>query len=45
MRELEKSEMKEIKGGGISLGAGALIVMGGVFLIGFIDGYIPQTYT
>lgn len=40
MRELNTNEMKEINGGGITLGTGALIVLGGVFLIGFIDGLI-----
>lgn len=40
MRELNANEMKEIKGGGITLGTGALLVMGGVFLIGFIDGLV-----
>ena len=32
--------MKKINGGGISLGAGALIVMGAVFIIGVIDGFL-----
>lgn len=45
MKELTEKEMKQISGGGISFGTGALIVLGAVFVIGVIDGYIPQTYT
>lgn len=37
---LTKKELKEIKGGSISLGTGLLIGAGIVFLIGLIDGYI-----
>lgn len=40
MRELNANEMKEISGGGITFGTGAILVLGGVFLIGFIDGLI-----
>lgn len=32
--------MKQINGGGISLGTGALIVLGAVFVIGAIDGFL-----
>ncbi len=37
---LTERELKEIKGGSISLGAGLLIVAGIVFIIGVIDGYV-----
>lgn len=37
---LEERELKQISGGGFSLGLGALIGAGITFLIGIIDGYI-----
>ena len=40
MQNLTMNELKQIKGGGISVGAGLLIVAGVVFLIGVIDGYV-----
>lgn len=40
MDKLNKKELMEISGGGISVGAGLLIVAGVVFLIGVIDGYV-----
>jgi len=38
--ELTEKEMKQISGGGISFGTGALIVLGAVFVIGVIDGFL-----
>ncbi len=40
MNILTDNELMDVKGGGISLGAAALIVLGVTFLIGVIDGYI-----
>lgn len=40
MQNLNKQELMNINGGGISLGAGLLIGAGIVFLIGIIDGYV-----
>ena len=40
MKELEKEELKQIKGGGITLGGLALITIGVVFVIGVIDGIV-----
>lgn len=37
---LTKKELKQIKGGSISLGAGLLIIAGIVFIVGVIDGYV-----
>jgi len=39
MQELKKEELIKLRGGGLSLAAGCLIVAGVVFLIGVIDGY------
>ena len=40
MYELKVDELKQIKGGGVSVGVGLLIAAGVVFLIGVIDGYV-----
>lgn len=40
MKKLNQKQLKNIKGGSISLGAGLLIGAGVVFLIGVIDGYV-----
>lgn len=40
MKNLNKNELLEINGGGITLGTGLLIGAGIVFLIGVIDGYV-----
>jgi len=40
MQNLTMDELKQISGGGISVGAGLLIASGIVFLIGVIDGYV-----
>ena len=40
MQDLTMNELKQIKGGGISVGTGLLIAAGIVFLIGAIDGYV-----
>ena len=40
MYELTNNELKQIKGGGITLGGCLLIIAGIVFIIGVIDGYI-----
>lgn len=40
MHNLTNNELKQIKGGGISVGAGLLIAAGVVFVIGVIDGYV-----
>lgn len=40
MQELTQQQLKEIRGGGISLGALALIGAGIVFIIGIVDGYL-----
>ncbi len=37
---LTEKELKHIKGGSISLGAGLLIIAGIVFIVGVIDGYV-----
>ena len=37
---LDKKELKEIKGGGINFGILTAIGAGIVFLIGIIDGYV-----
>lgn len=37
---LEKSELININGGGISFGLGAAIVGGIIFIVGVIDGYV-----
>ena len=39
MQELTKQELKQIEGGGLSIGTIALIGAGIVFLIGIFDGY------
>ena len=39
MKQLNEKQLKNIKGGSISLGAGLLIGAGIVFLIGVVDGY------
>lgn len=38
--ELSKEELKEIKGGAISLGLIGALITGGAFVIGVIDGQI-----
>ena len=40
MYNLTNDELRNIRGGAISFGAGLLIGAGIVFLIGVIDGYI-----
>ncbi len=40
MRELKEEEMKQVKGGGISIGVAALITMGVAFFIGVLDGIV-----
>ena len=40
MKELNEQELKEVQGGGISLGTGLLIVAGVTFVVGFIDGIV-----
>lgn len=40
MHNLTNNELKQIKGGGVSLGVGLLIAAGVIFLIGVIDGYV-----
>ncbi len=40
MQLLSEYELKQVVGGGFSLGLGALIGAGIVFLVGFIDGYV-----
>lgn len=40
MNKLNKVELMETSGGGISLGLGLLIGAGIVFIIGVIDGYV-----
>ena len=40
MHELKVEELKQINGGGVSVGVGLLIAAGVVFLIGVIDGYV-----
>lgn len=40
MHNLTNNELKQIKGGGISVGAVLLIAAGVVFVIGVIDGYV-----
>ena len=40
MEKLNKKNLMDISGGGISLGAGLLIGAGIVFIIGVIDGFI-----
>lgn len=40
MVKLDKQKLLEINGGGVSFGAGCLIVGGVVFIIGVIDGYL-----
>lgn len=40
MKILEEQELKQIVGGGFSLGLGALISAGITFVIGLIDGFI-----
>jgi len=37
---LTEKELRQIKGGSISLGVGLLIIAGIVFLIGVVDGYV-----
>lgn len=40
MKKINEEELKEISGGGISIGSGLLI--GGIitFIIGIVDGYV-----
>ena len=40
MYNLTNNELKQIKGGGVSLGLGLLIAAGVIFLVGVIDGYV-----
>ena len=40
MKELTNQELKNIHGGGISLGAAALITLGVAFVVGVVDGFI-----
>lgn len=40
MDKLNKKELMEISGGGISFGTGLLIAAGVIFVIGVIDGYV-----
>jgi len=40
MQNLTMDELKQINGGGVSVGVGLLIAAGVVFLIGVIDGYV-----
>jgi lactobin A/cerein 7B family class IIb bacteriocin len=40
MIELQEEEMKQIKGGGISIWGGIGIATGIIFLIGVIDGFV-----
>ena len=40
MHILTNNELKQIQGGGISLGLGLIIAAGITFIIGVIDGYI-----
>ena len=40
MKELEKKELLEINGGGISIGMGIGIIAGITFLIGVVDGLV-----
>jgi len=40
MEEIEKNDLKTIKGGAMSIWGGIGIVSGIVFLIGVIDGFV-----
>ena len=40
MEQLEKRQLLNISGGGITFGLGLLITAGITFIIGVIDGYI-----
>ena len=40
MEKLNKKELVNVSGGGISLGVGLLIGAGVIFIIGVIDGFI-----
>ena len=40
MHNLTNDELKQINGGGVSLGIGLLIAAGVIFLVGVIDGYV-----
>ncbi len=40
MKELSDTELKSVKGGGISVGVAAVITIGVAFLIGVIDGLV-----
>ena len=40
MQLLNEYQLKQVIGGGFSLGLGALIGAGIAFLVGFIDGYV-----
>lgn len=40
MKELQEEELKEVQGGGISLGTGLLIIGGVAFVVGLIDGIV-----
>jgi lactobin A/cerein 7B family class IIb bacteriocin len=37
--ELSKEELKDVKGGAISLGLIGALITGGAFVIGIIDGF------
>ena len=40
MEQINKEELKNINGGGLSLLGAAGLIAGAVFLIGVIDGYV-----
>ena len=40
MKEMDNQALKEMKGGGITLGGAAIITLGVVFIIGVIDGFV-----
>jgi len=40
VHNLTNNELKQISGGGVSLGLGLLIAAGVIFLVGVIDGYV-----
>ena len=40
MEQINKEELKNINGGGLSLLGAAVLIAGAVFLIGVIDGYV-----
>ncbi len=40
MNQIENCELKTIYGGGLSVGTASVIVVGIVFIIGVIDGFL-----